>query len=287
MSKLNYSKIIKNFLSFAKDEESIRAAIIVGSQARQEKTADQWSDLDLVIFSTDHTSLLKHYKWIYHISKPMITFLEKTAVGGGMERRVLFEGGLDVDFAIFPTSTLDDMLNQKEVSDVFSRGVKVLIDKDHRLKSIIPQKNKTPVIPSKEKIMNDMHDFWYHSVLTAKKLRRGEILLSKSICDSYMKNLLVSLIKTEIKLRKGPDYDTWHGFRFFEQWADPDIIESFKKLYAPYDEKEIWHALIKTMNVYEKMAKKVCHSMGIEYPLVANRYAVQLVEKMLNEIDLK
>ncbi|QGH32890.1 aminoglycoside adenylyltransferase [Gracilibacillus salitolerans] len=279
MAHLTYDKIMERFLSFVEKEQNIRAVIIVGSRARQDKPADQYSDLDLVIFAENPNLLLDHKEWLAQIGKSYITFLENTAVGGGMERRVLFEGGLDVDFASFPISAISEMESQDQVLSVLSKGVEVLIDKDNSIPSLKKHiktdfsKNEIP-----EDIENTMQDFWYHAVLAAKKLCRGELLEGKSICDSYMKNLLISFIRTHAKLKNGIEFNTWHGFRFFEEWADPAVVRKFKKIYAHYEEEDVWKALIHTMKLFNEVTIEVCKLKNLPYPDENIRYATHLVE---------
>ncbi|GEL78455.1 aminoglycoside 6-adenylyltransferase [Tenuibacillus multivorans] len=290
MAVLTYEKIVKRFVTYAEEDENIRAAVIVGSRARKDKPADQWSDLDLVIFTKNPELLIFNEKWIYEIGKPYISFLENSAVGGGTERRVLFEEGLDVDFNVFSTSIILEMEKQREAIGVFSKGVKVLIDKDNLLDSILKaaknETNTATALSNTKEINNVIHDFWYHAVLASKKLRRGEILDGKSICDSYMKDLLMLFIKTQTKLRNGIEFDTWHGFRFFEEWADSNVVDSFKRIYSHYEEEDIWHALQHTMSLFREIAIDVCQSLNIEYPHEANIYADQLVERHYKESEI-
>src|SRR5262245_16210709 len=99
---------------------------IVGSQARAAVPADEWSDVDVVIFARDPASLLERVDWAGRFGTVQLTFLEQTAVGGQRERRVLYEDGADVDFAIVPLGVIDD----PAVAQVAARGIRVLVDKD-------------------------------------------------------------------------------------------------------------------------------------------------------------
>ncbi len=276
---LTYDIIIERFQSFAEREENIRAAIIVGSRARQEKPADQYADLDLVIFAENPNLLLRYKNWLAQIGKYYLTFLEQTAVGEGIERRVLFDGGLDVDFACFPISAIAEMESHHQVLSVLSKGIKVLLDKDNiipRLKNNnIKQNNKK--MPE-EKIENMVHDFWYHAVLAAKKLRRTELLEGKSIVDSYMKDLLISFIRIQAKLKNGNEYNTWHGFRFFEEWADTKFVSPFKQIYAHYDEEDVWKALKNTMNLFHELSIEVYQFKNLSYPHENIQHAIHLVD---------
>src|SRR5690606_24449708 len=85
----------------------IQALAVVGSYARADHPADPWSDLDLVLFVDDPIPYLESAGWLEAIAPPRITFTEPTALGIGRERRVLFEGGLDVDFTLLPATWLD------------------------------------------------------------------------------------------------------------------------------------------------------------------------------------
>lgn len=281
MGNLSYEIIIKNFVAYVENEDVIRAVIIVGSRARKDKPADEWSDLDLVIFTDDLKVHLHNTQWINEVGKPYITFLEETAVGGSVERRVLFENGLDVDFCFFPSEAFDHLKASNQVLNILKKGTKILVDKDGKLTELKQSTDlnaKNSEVPSKEELNNMMQDFYYHAVLAAKKLRRGEILTGKSICDNYMKHLLVDMIKVQTKLIKGVQFDTWHGFRFFEEWADPSIVQEFKSIYSHYDESDVWKALEGTMRIFDTVANEVCLRANIDYPVESSYYSFELTK---------
>lgn len=279
--EFKYTDIINRFILYGESDENIRAALIVGSRARENKPADKWSDLDLVIFANCPDQLLLNTDWIERIAQPYITFLEQTAVGESKERRFLFEDGLDVDFAVFPSGSIDRLVNASEVQKVLSRGKRVLIDKDDITRNFT---NKALVnndfIPTYDVLINDINDFWYHAVWAAKKLCRGEILAAKSVCDVYLKQLLIKMIKLQSKIKNGVNFDTWHGYRFFEEWANSYIIDRFKSVFSYYDEQDIWSALKNTMNLYREISVDVSALLGIEYPHEADKFAVDLIEKL-------
>ncbi len=126
-------------------------------------------------------------------------------------------------------------------------------------------------------IENLIPDFWYHAYLAAKKIRRGELLDGKSICDGYMKNCLVSMIKIQTIARKGTGFEVWHGYRFFEQWTDPNVAGAFSNLFARYEKEEVWEALHRTMLYFRDISTDVCNLLEIDYPDEAAAYATKLV----------
>ncbi|SDM69387.1 aminoglycoside 6-adenylyltransferase [Sediminibacillus halophilus] len=288
ISQITFDDLIDRFVLYAEESENIRAAFLVGSRARVEMPADEWADLDLVVFTKNPALLLNNTNWLSHLGKPVITFLERTAVGDSTERRVLFEGGLDVDFAFFPVASLPELEKNAEVLDVLAKGVKVVIDKDDITRSII---QKAEALPPSDRgvatmdIENLIHDFWYHAYLAAKKFRRGELLDGKSICDGYMKDCLTLMMKVQVKARKDADFQTWHGYRFFERWTGPKVSEEFKKLYARYELKEMWEALKNTMDFFRTISADVCRQLNIVYPNEAAEYATELVDTLNDNRD--
>lgn len=106
----SYNELTERFRKWAENRLDIRAAVVVGSRARVDHPADEWADLDLVIV----TAYPKHYvstsDWTNSFGRPLLTFIEPTSTGDEKERRVLFEGMLDVDFAIVPQEKVQRLL---------------------------------------------------------------------------------------------------------------------------------------------------------------------------------
>jgi len=128
---------LERFVRWAETRSDLRAAVVVGSRARVDQPADEWADLDVIVVTTGPERYLSTASWVESIGNPLLTFVEPTATGDEMERRVLFEGMLDVDFSIIPEERARQLLNERlppqvvaQISDTFSRGVRVLLDKD-------------------------------------------------------------------------------------------------------------------------------------------------------------
>ena len=274
-----YENLLEKFILLASNEENIRLVFIVGSRARKNCPADEWSDLDLVIAANNPEDLLNKTEWLNYIGIPRITFLERTAVGGGLERRVLFDGGLDVDFAIFPVQLISHLGNNPESMKVLSRGFKIVLDKDNLMKDLsLPTEDTVPHPKPREKdFINLINDFWYHSVWTAKKLRRGELLEAKLCCDIYMKNLLFQVLRWYTYATKGWNYDTWHEARFFEKWVDSSILAEMERIYAHYEGEDIWNALFSTIDLFRRLSKETSALLDYQYPTDADNYASTFV----------
>jgi aminoglycoside 6-adenylyltransferase len=263
---------------WGEQEENVRALAIVGSRARTEVPADEWSDWDVVVFARDPAALLVLENWVATFGRPRLTFLEPTAVGDQLERRVLYEDGTDVDFAIVPV----ELLEHPAVAHVASRGIRVLLDKEGELgRRLADLPEPAPPLPPDEASLRELTaDFFYHAVWAARKLRRGEVFTAKRCVDSYMENVLLRILEWRTQADK-PDVDTWHAGRFVERWADPAALDEFRGTFAAYDEADVRRALFASMDFFRKQARETAGLLGLAYPADVDEFATDLVKKTL------
>ncbi len=282
---LAYEQLIERFVAWAQARADLRAAIVLGSRARADRPADDWSDLDIVLVVTDPKPYLISADWLRDIDNFWITFVEPTATGGEMERRVLFKDGLDVDFSIVPYARIEQMIQDgfpTEVVEGFRRGMRVLLDRDGLAGRLNPTDTEpaSPRSPTPAEFLQEINDFWYHAVWTAKKLRRGELWTAKSCCDGYMKRLLLKAMEYQARAVNGWHYDTWHNGRFLERWADPRALEGLRRAFAHYDEDDIWRALLATMDLFRWLTMETAERMSYPYPALADERATELVRTL-------
>ena len=278
-----YEHLIDNFVAWAETEDNIRAAMVIGSRARTDHPADQWSDLDVLIFAEDPQPY-QEADWLYHVGTPWLTFLEPTPDEQGYERRVLFKGGLDVDFIPLPIAYLEQWLAQgfpPDLADMVSRGVRFLVDTEGfaaRLDALAVE--PPPYIPpTEDEFLNVVNDVWYHTVWTSKHLRRGELWWAKSCCDGYLKGLLHRMLTWHARATQ-EEVDTWMRGRYLEEWADPRAIAALADAYAHYNEADVWRALRATMDLFSWLALETAEALGYSYPTEGETRARALVERM-------
>ena len=75
---------------WAAGRQEVRAAVLLGSQARVDAPADPASDVDVALFVDEPAWYLDDTAWIDHFGEPLLSLREPTAVGGFEEQRVLF-----------------------------------------------------------------------------------------------------------------------------------------------------------------------------------------------------
>jgi aminoglycoside 6-adenylyltransferase len=288
---LTYDRLVNKFVHWANEEDNIRAAVVIGSRARTDHPADEWGDLDLCIFVNDPQPYLQNTAWLEQVGVSWLTFLEPTSDGRSWERRALFEGGLDVDFAFIPMAMAQGMSSQgvpPDVMDIFRRGYRILLDKDG-LEGFLRQERAHSLAyqpPSQQDFLEVVNDFWYHTVWTTKHLRRGELWWAKSCCDGYLKYRLQVMLEWHAHARGGPDTDTWMRGRFLEEWADPRAVASLRQTFAHYDAEDTWRALLATMDLFRWLSLETAEKWSFAYPNFGAERAAELVQKMFAEKEV-
>lgn len=120
------------------------------------------------------------------------------------------------------------------------------------------------------------------TVWTAKHLRRGELWWAKSCCDSYLKNLLLTMLECHARAARGPNFDTWMRGRFLEEWADARAVAALPEIYAHYEEEDIWRALLATMELFRWLAVETAETLDYVYPTYGDERCTELVQRFFS-----
>ncbi len=250
---------------WARARKDVHAAVVAGSQARTDAPADRWSDLDAILVVEDPARYAADLGWVEEFGVPVLTFLESTAMGEQLERRVLYETGEDVDFPLIPLAARELLESVGNVAELFRRGFRVLVDKvglEEDLRRIVATPRPEPAPPTQHEFTELASDFWYHALWAAKKLRRGEILVAKGCTDGYLKSRLVTLMGWHARAIV-PSTDTWHDGRFLERWADPGALAALERAYAHYDVRDVARALWETIDLFQGLEDETARRLGL------------------------
>lgn len=276
-----YLEIKKRILDFAENNCNIKAVVAIGSSTRSEVKADEFSDLDLII-ATENTD-----EWLYgdipnKFGDVKISFVEPT-LGGGNERRILYDNSLDVDMIVFTPEQFTNAINEGVAGWVCNRGYTVLYDTmnfEKLMSDNIIHEIKREVMTENE-YTNMVNNFCFHVVWASKKVLRGELWTAKMCIDSYLKNHLLRLIEayTISKYKT----DVWHDGRFLDRWADDSIKEVLTKCFAHYEKDDMISALCETYKLFSRLSKEMAEICCYIFPETAVNYAGELFSEYFDK----
>ncbi len=267
------------FTRWAASQADLRAACVVGSQARRDHPADEWSDLDLILLVTDVEKRFQDTGWLSEIAPLWLSRPGRT-VAGEPEQLALFEGALQVDFVFHPISVapaLKAMIESGNIDNTLRRGAHILFDKDS-LFPPLPEPTPLPAAnpPGPDEFRQELEAFWFSAVHCAKQLRRGELWLFEDRSGGMLWPLL-RMVEWQARLAHGWDYDTWHGGKFLAEWADAPVYTALRRVFARLDAQDGWAALHARLDLFHNLARQIAVGLGYNYPEALEKAIVKSI----------
>lgn len=256
--------------------DDVRAIIVVGSRARSVHPADAWSDLDLILFSSQPERYATSAVWLDAWGEVWAPALSQVA-GGLPEWLVLMAGGAKVDVVIAPAGgTLAEMVARSPFQNVLSRGVRVLVDRTGSHARSLPRIALQPSTPPTAfDFANACFAFIVAADKTLRLLRRSELWRAKLLCDADLKARLLVFLEWQAQARHGPEYDTWYDGRFMHEWLDAAVLSAVPATFAAYDQADIWRALKATVVLFQQLALDIAERWGLAYPARAGELLLE------------
>jgi aminoglycoside 6-adenylyltransferase len=270
-------------ISWAESQANIRAILVVGSRARRDFPADEWSDIDLMVFTTDFEPYLNGDEWLDTIGEHWLNLAYETG-DGDPERIVRFDGQRKADFVFLTIDNLQSMVESGKLDGVYHRGYCVLIDKDGLAAELPPPPFKPPPCerPSKHTFTLAVNWFWHGAVYVAQQIRRRNLWVVK-YRDWTMKEILLRMLEWHARSEHGWGYDTWHDGHFLSEWADPEAWNDLHNTFGRFDAADSWQALLATMDLFRRLATETASRISYTYPATIDERFTQLVERLYTE----
>jgi aminoglycoside 6-adenylyltransferase len=117
-----YKHLQAELVTWAESVPAVSVIIVVGSQARQIKPADEYSDLDISLYVTrNHEQETESYlQWMRDFA-PVWMILEEHH-DETKSWLILYPGGIKVDFSVTPVGALQTLIDAKTLWGDQQRG---------------------------------------------------------------------------------------------------------------------------------------------------------------------
>lgn len=271
-------EILSGLKNWALKNKDIYSVIIAGSQAREHAKADEYSDLDVVVFCKNKHWYDNNPEWMSEIAVPVAYYTDKVLMNQ-MGNKIFFYNSMAMDiifldkrlsywvylytrmrskkiiYALIPgiiKRTCEDAINAFAYN--VQRGFYCLVDKkdyDRELHYVEEKfRHKKDKFFDMKRVNFIVNKFWHHSYVMAIKMYRGDLLSARIECDNGLKICLLQLIELHTKTLRGGEFDTWHSGRRISEWGDPAFTSRLKYIYGHYDLADAWNSLEETMHLF-------------------------------------
>jgi aminoglycoside 6-adenylyltransferase len=279
-----YTQLERSFAEWSLAQPSIAAVIVVGSRARSDHPADEWSDLDLVVFARDAALYLRDSTWLNSLGEVIAATIHSFGQHDG-EWIALFADGCKLDAAFLSigpaaTPTLQAMLDVFPYPNVLQRGARVLLDKAGTSTALRLPAIATPQPPDKAEFTALLNRMWLDAIKAAKFIRRRDLWRAKQLCDSEMKQHLLTLLEWQAAIHQD-QRDIWYDGRFLREWADPQALAELPATFATYEAGDVQRALFATLDLFRRLAQEVAWQLDYPYPLRADQAIDDLIHATL------
>jgi aminoglycoside 6-adenylyltransferase len=280
------SNLEQRFADWAWRQAAIQAVIIVGSQARSNHPADEWSDLDLVVFASDAVSYLRDSIWLNTFGV-VIAAVDNPFGQHDREWIALYDDGAKLDVAFLSidpaaTPTLQAMLDAFPYPDVLQRGVRVLVDKTGASTELNLPAPHAPLLPDQTEFTALINRMWFDAIKTAMFIRRHDLWRAKQLCDGAMKHHLLTMLEWQAAVQ--PDArDIWYDGRFIAEWADREALDDLPETFAAYNAQDMRRALLATLELFRRLAQHVSTRLGYTYSVETDRLVTTHLQSILRE----
>ncbi len=271
-SRASYADLEARIAAWAGDRRDLIAGVVVGSRSRPVRPADEWSDLDLIFFSTAPAGYLQDAGWLGNFGELWASYLDATG-SGYPEWFALYPGGLKMDIVFVPVPAgeapdLPGMLASFDFQDVITRGVRILFDKTG-FQGDLPAFSGAaalPPLPADSDFRAAIDRFWINTAKALKLIQRGDLWRAKQTCDGELKACLLTMLEWHARCVYNPGQDTWYDGRFLSTWADPRAQAALPATFPAYDQVDLRRALLAILDLYTWLARETARALGFSYP---------------------
>ncbi len=261
---------LQSVLDWASATDAVLAVIQTGSLARQDGSADQYSDVDIELISSDPDTLARDDGWLHQIGA-LITVLRLEA-GDDQPwptRLAIYRGGVKIDFTVAGVERLQRMsaAGAGGLDDLYARGYRVLLDKAGVCALLPPAPYRFPLqrLPSQKEFQDSVEEFWFEAFHIPRYLVRGELWLVKQR-DWTMKTLLLCMAQWHALALHGGKVDVWHNGLRMDQWTDRDTWHAMQQVFGRFDTADARRAFDATVELYGRLGREVAERTGLAYP---------------------
>lgn len=263
-----YERLQIELAAWAERIAEIRAILVVGSQARQIKPADEYSDLDISLYVTrNHAQETEFYlQWMRNFA-PVWMILEEHH-DETKSWLILYQGGIKVDFSVTPISTLQPLIDDQYLWDDQQRGYNILLDKDGIVAQLPTPTPFAPLPytpPTQAQFIQRVEGYFYGAVYLAKQIKRSNLWKAKW-ADQIQQRMLLEMLEWHAHATHDSPVDTYYRGDFMRDWVSEATWRELHDVFAHFEAADSRKSLIASVRLFTRLTEETAAKLGYDYP---------------------
>jgi len=254
-------------LTFAQNDERIRAVLMNGSRVNPCIPKDIFQDYDIVNVVTEVAPFKEKSRIISHFGDPIIIQtpeekIDPPAVGDGRYNyNMQFIDGNRIDLSFFHLTRLDELLQESLT--------KVLLDKDQRILSLpAPSESSYLIKAPTEQRYGDCCDEFLFGLGShiPKTIWRKELPLLKVYIEVVLRQPLLKMLAWELAMTTDTPLCLGKANRHLQRYLPPDVWNEYIRTYTDANYDRLWESLFLFHRLFTRSAKSVGQHYGFRFP---------------------
>lgn len=263
-----YERLQIELVAWAERVAEIRAILVVGSQARQIKPADEYSDLDISLYVTrNHAQETEFYlQWMRNFA-PVWMILEEHH-DETKSWLILYQGGIKVDFSVTPISMLQPLIDDQYLWDDQQRGYNILLDKDGIVAQLPTPTPFAPLPytpPTQAQFIQRVEGYFYGAVYLAKQIKRSNLWKAKW-ADQIQQRMLLEMLEWHAHATHDSPVDTYYRGDFMRDWVSEATWRELHDVFAHFEAADSRKSLIASVRLFTRLTEETAAKLGYDYP---------------------
>lgn len=259
-------EMLNLILTFASEDERIRAVIMNGSRANPHVHRDMFQDYDIVYIVSTLDDFVRDRNWIRNFGELIImqTPDESALVPSTRDCfafLMLFQDGNRIDLTLHPLEKLEAYTPE---------GLSVLLmDKDGIMGKLPPANDSQYLVkpPTEGEFSSCCNEFWWVSTYVAKGLWRRQLPYANFMLEHPVRDMLTLMLKWYVGTQMDFSVNVGACGKYFEKYLPPSLWETYLETFSEGEYKSIWEALFAMGDLFRETAMSVANSLGYAYPL--------------------
>ena len=253
-------------LSYAGENENVRAVVLNGSRANPSMKKDPFQDFDVVYLVRSVAPLVRNIDLVKYFGEILIMQTPED-MGGPPPDHVShysylmqFVDGNRIDLSIYSLTDADRALEDTPAI--------VLMDKDGVIREP-PQSSEVGFLtqePTAKPFEDCCNEFWWLNLYVAKGLWRDELTYTSYMLDTLMRGELMKMltwycgVMTEFHRLPGK------LGKHLKEYLEEDIWALLERTYSDHQPENTWEALFVMGELFRRTARRVASTFGLAYP---------------------